>query len=272
MDWGLSKKHWHSGRVKPIGLANWIRRGRLLVGYGEHGWFSATSPLATRLITAVLTARMEGTVDMKSLLQTLVRATVAAGLGLIAAVSVSAQDEAPGIVRITKPSNEAVAQQVTPAGFHRGADCNCQPSSGGCQTGSNCQNGTACPYGASGCPNGMCRFGSGCPHCHGLGGWGCQGGCCRGQCSQDMCNYFRCKFGYFIPTGAGGAGVPFHGKYARVYPQDPYYFDQRDGQAWGAQGYGMPMAVPLAPVVGHSYNYSWGTPSSRLTPISRPAY
>jgi len=87
-----------------------------------------------------------------------------------------------------------------------------------------------------------------------------------------MVDYFRCKFGYFIPTGAGGAGVPFAGKYSRVYPQDPYYFDQRDGQAWGAQGYGVPIAVPLAPVVGHTYNYGWGTPSSRLTPVSRPAY
>ena len=87
-----------------------------------------------------------------------------------------------------------------------------------------------------------------------------------------MIDYFHCKFGYFIPTGAGGVGVPPFGKYARVYPQDPYYFDQRDGQVWGAQGYGLPMAVPLAPTVGHAYNYSWGTPSARLTPISRPAY
>ena len=87
-----------------------------------------------------------------------------------------------------------------------------------------------------------------------------------------MVDYFRCKFGYFIPTGAGGAGVPLAGKYSRVYPQDPYYFDQRDGQAWGAQGYGVPLAVPLAPTVGHTYNYGWGIPSSRLTPVSRPAY
>jgi hypothetical protein len=87
-----------------------------------------------------------------------------------------------------------------------------------------------------------------------------------------MCDYFRCKLGYFIPTGAGGAGVPWCGKYSRVYPQDPYYFDQRDGQTFAAQGYGAPIAVPLAPVVGHTYNYGWGIPSSRLTPISHPAY
>lgn len=185
---------------------------------------------------------------MKSLLQKLVRASVVAGLSLIATLSAKAQEETPGIVRITKPSTAAVsAQRVTPAsfghgGFHGNANCDCQDSGG-------YGNGSA----FDGCPS-------------------CRSACCRNQCSQDMVNYFRCKFGYFIPTGAGGAGVPYCGKYARVYPQDPYYFDQRDGQAWGAQGYGMPMAVPLAPVVGHTYNYGWGTPSSRLTPVSRPAY
>lgn len=88
---------------------------------------------------------------------------------------------------------------------------------------------------------------------------------------QDMINYFRCKFGYFIPTGNGGAGTPPFGWYARVYPEDPHYFDQRDGQMWAAPGYGVPTAVPLAPVVAHQWNYSWGTPSSRLTPVSRLA-
>lgn len=191
-------------------------------------------------------------------MQRLVRASVVAGLSLVATLSAVAQ-ETPGIVRITKPSTAAVisqqrVQQASFGHFHGGY--------------SNCDN---CQYGnAGGCPTGNCPSGGagGCPTC-----WpGCPAGCNRSQCSQDMINYFHCKFGYFIPTGAGGAGVPFCGKYARVYPQDPYYFDQRDGQAWGAQGYGMPMAVPLAPVVGHTYNYGWGTPSSRLTPVSRPAY
>jgi hypothetical protein len=88
---------------------------------------------------------------------------------------------------------------------------------------------------------------------------------------QDMINYFRCKFGYFIPTGNGGAGTPPFGWYSRVYPEDPNYFDQRDGQMWAAQGLGAPTAVPLAPVVSHQWNYGWGTPSSRLTPVSRIA-
>lgn len=97
----------------------------------------------------------------------------------------------------------------------------------------------------------------------------CDGHGCGGH-SHGMLNYFACKFGCFIPTGHGGAGSPYFGHYARVYPQDVNHFDQRDGQLYSAQGYGIPVAVPLAPVVGHTYNYGWGIPSSRLTPISHP--
>lgn len=194
---------------------------------------------------------------MKSLLQKLVRASVVAGLSLVATLSALGQEgspanDSPGIVRISKPSTAAVSgNRVTPASFG-------QCGSHGTRSDCDCQRGTG--YSQGGCPSayGGCRQ--------------CNSGCCRNPNGQAMCDYFRCKFGYFIPTGAGGAGVPFAGKYARVYPQDPYYFDQRDGQVWGAQGYGIPIAVPLAPTVGHAYNYSWGTPSSRLTPISRPAY
>ncbi len=96
-------------------------------------------------------------------------------------------------------------------------------------------------------------------------------------CNHDpsgnaMIDYFKCKFGYFIPTGGGGKGVPWAGHYARVYPVNPTYSDPRDGQAYAAQGYGIPMAVPLAPVVGHTYEYGNGIPSSRLVPVSHPAY
>ena len=210
---------------------------------------------------------------MKSLLQKLVRASLVAGFGLVATFNANAQ-ESPGMVRITKPKTAEVqsAREVIQARFahqsHGGgrSNCDCQASGSMTQSG--------CPH--TGCPNGNCQFGN-CQHGNCQFG-GCHfGGCngCNGCCNQNgraMAEYFRCKFGYFIPTGAGGAGVPLAGKYSRVYPQDPYYFDQRDGQAWGAQGYGIPMSVPLAPTVGHAYNYGWGSPSSRLTPISRPAY
>ena len=89
---------------------------------------------------------------------------------------------------------------------------------------------------------------------------------------QAMLEYFKCKFGYFIPTGGGGAGLPWVGHYSRVYPVTPYHNDPRDGQVWAAQGYGIPISVPLAPVVGHTYEYGWGVPSSRLVPVSNPAY
>lgn len=220
------------------------------------------------------------------------RTCLAAALALLATGGVFAQeaviggdasggDQSVGIVRITKPkTSELTGRQVTPTSFHHrartGAPCDCQGDvcghpTGQCQTG-NCPNGQSSNW----CDECWGRRGGHCRHGHGLNGWcrhGCDQGWCHHGCSNGaMCDYLRCKFGYFIPTGAGGAGIPWHGKYARVYPQDPHYFDQRDGQAWAAQGYGIPMAVPLAPVVGHTYNYGWGIPSSRLTPVSHPAY
>jgi hypothetical protein len=76
-------------------------------------------------------------------------------------------------------------------------------------------------------------------------------------------------FGYFCPTGCGGAGCPPLGHYHAGYALNPDYFDFRDGGVYAAQGYGLPVAVPLAPNVEHTYNYGWGVPSSRLTPVSR---
>lgn len=171
---------------------------------------------------------------------------------LLAAAPALAEEPAAGVVRISKPATATVtvraqseplpAQVIIPAGGHdRGQVM------------------------YSDCPTGDC-YGDG--SAYGRGG---KYGYRSYDSGYSMMQYFRCKFGYFIPTGNGGAGAPFMGTYARVYPQDPSYFDQRDGQLWAAQGYGTPVAVPLAPVVGHQYNYSWGVPSSRLTPISRLA-
>lgn len=225
---------------------------------------------------------------MKPLFQIIVRASVAAGLSLLTCAHVNAQDEAEGIVRISKPKTVAVSgQQVSPASFgHHGAamqrNCNAQATGGSCQSGNGqCQSMYRDDWRTSDW-NGDYK-GSGLhqrTQAHSLAmeqRWCDRSGHQLGmyyhdESGQAMVDYFRCKFKYFIPTGGGGAGVPWVGKYGRVYPQDPYYFDQRDGQTWAAQGYGAPMAVPLAPVVGHSYNYGWGIPSSRLTPISHPAY
>jgi hypothetical protein len=91
---------------------------------------------------------------------------------------------------------------------------------------------------------------------------------------QDECdekfNWFRCKFGYFFPNGSCGKGTALVGHYSMVYPVNPDYQDPRDCQVYSAQGYYGPVAVPLAPVVNHTYNYGWGVPSSRLTPVSHP--
>ncbi len=76
------------------------------------------------------------------------------------------------------------------------------------------------------------------------------------------------KLAYFTPMGNGGEGAPPFGCYDMVYAASPNYSDPRDSQLWAAQGYGVPIAVPLAPTVRHTMNYSNGIPSSRLTPIS----
>ena len=107
----------------------------------------------------------------------------------------------------------------------------------------------------------------------GMGGWWCNQKMMfynrnRGESARLNC-HLQCKFGYFIPTGCCGEGCPLAGTYKMVYAVDPYYTNDKDGQLYSAQGYGTPMAVPLAPNVRYTYNYSWGLPGSRLTPISR---
>lgn len=77
-------------------------------------------------------------------------------------------------------------------------------------------------------------------------------------------------FGWMVPSGCCGQGCPPFGCYNVTYADDPGYTDGRDGgAAYGAQGYGVPVSVPLAPNVRQSYNYSWGTPSSRITPMGQ---
>jgi len=78
----------------------------------------------------------------------------------------------------------------------------------------------------------------------------------------------NCLFGWMVPSGSGGQGTAPVGKYRITYADQPDYADSRDGQLYGVQGYGMPMTVPTAPTVRYAYNYSWGTPASRLTPLS----
>jgi hypothetical protein len=90
-----------------------------------------------------------------------------------------------------------------------------------------------------------------------------------GSAAEMRLGCLRRKFGYFIPSGDCGQGLPWTGHYGLVYPLNPDYFDPRDGRIYAAQGYGTPIATPLAPNVDFTYNYGWGIPSSRLTPVSR---
>ncbi len=87
---------------------------------------------------------------------------------------------------------------------------------------------------------------------------------------HEKCAWARCKFGYFIPSGSCGQGTPLVGHYSMVYPVNPQHFDGRDGQVYAANGYGGPVSIPMAPNVNQTYNYGWGMPSSRLTPIWHP--
>lgn len=74
-------------------------------------------------------------------------------------------------------------------------------------------------------------------------------------------------FGWMIPSGCCGQGCPPVGKYHMTYADQPDYVNPNDTQVYAAQGYGMPITVPLAPNVNHTYNYSAGIPSSRITTI-----
>lgn len=130
------------------------------------------------------------------------------------------------------------------------------------------------------CPH--CQPGDECPYCGGHGYiHGGMSGCHMSNLSGDKlvdCFAAGCdKLLGWVHDGLGldesggdGVGVPLIGCYRLTYPVNPSYFDSRDGQVYAAQGYGGPVSVPLAPVVRHTYNYGWGIPSSRLTPISHP--
>jgi hypothetical protein len=74
-------------------------------------------------------------------------------------------------------------------------------------------------------------------------------------------------FGWMVPSGFCGHGAPPVGGYHVTYADQPDYIDPRDTQMYGTQEYGMPIAVPLAPNVNHTYNYSAGLPASRITHI-----
>lgn len=63
-------------------------------------------------------------------------------------------------------------------------------------------------------------------------------------------------------------------RHCKIHAMNPGYIDDRDTTYYSAQGYGLPIVVPMAPNVRYQYNYGWGLPSSRITkvPYGFPQY
>ncbi len=81
---------------------------------------------------------------------------------------------------------------------------------------------------------------------------------------NELCN---CLFGWAIPSGNCGQGLPLFGKYHTVYADNPGYVNPVDTQLYATGANGLPVVVPTAPNVNYQYNYSSGMPSSRITTL-----
>ena len=172
----------------------------------------------------------------------------------------------------------------------------CGPTAG-CQAGGGCMNGMACMGPAGSCMSpeacmgrpytigdfkrsmfsAKCRSNEilgldGCQTCSPLHNWWCEqqykSDCRRAYRNHVLAAHFHNKFNYFTPSGSCGEGAPLWGHYKRVYAAEPHYSHPSDSQVYASPMTGHPSAVPLPPNVHHQYNYSWGSPSSRLTPVS----
>ena len=211
-------------------------------------------------------------------------ATTCVSLLTALTVSASADDTTAGVVIIeaqipqdsSTPAPEARVQ-VRNAAWKSGAtlvaDGSASDNSSGASPQAEC--GPGCPGGCEDtCPTYVYGNSQPCLYtadCNGCGSGNCLTKCWHSQSLQYVARNRGTSWplaGWLIPTGCGGSGCPHTGKYSIVYAQNPSYFDQRDGMQWSAQGYGTPVTVPLAPVVRHQFNYGWGIPSSRVTPIS----
>jgi hypothetical protein len=93
------------------------------------------------------------------------------------------------------------------------------------------------------------------------------------QTAPVQTQYVDAGYSYGCPTGDCNQGksckVRYRADYRRAYcrPEPFARNDCRDQYIYSAQGYGIPMTVPMAPVVCKQFNYGWGLPSSRMTHI-----
>jgi hypothetical protein len=69
--------------------------------------------------------------------------------------------------------------------------------------------------------------------------------------------------GWGSGSGSGWGGQGGSGGW---YTQQSYYYDVRDTRIYSATKYNTPVTIPVAPMV-RGYNYGWGVPSARLSPI-----
>jgi hypothetical protein len=183
------------------------------------------------------------------------------GIALAGHLAEDSQDAQYLLVSDVRPASGGFA--IETAGFHEVSDsCTqgyCPSSSYGSGSGHFCplhrKSNMHGYYGqeyCEECPEDHCD----CPVCHFKR-------CCKMPfCHLCDCLYSDCKGGW-------QREIPRYGFYHLAYPVNPYHFDQRDGRIYAAQGYGYPIGSPLAPNVEHTYNYGWGLPSSRLSPVSR---
>jgi hypothetical protein len=191
----------------------------------------------------------------------MVRALAAAAL-LAAAPSAWADGNVPGVARI---SDGGVSAVVPVSHSHSSCVPSCAPEKPSC-----CPTPGGCQDCCRDCDDGCCLHRlfhrDGCHHGH--------------DCDEcDHCHDGHCHDGHWSHLGMfhplallhtlkhSGHGLCPVGVYSHAYPVNPNYFDARDGRVYAAQGYGIPVSVPLAPQVDFTYNYGWGIPASRLTPI-----
>jgi hypothetical protein len=252
--------------------------------------FIRISAVLAAIMTAGVTPAGDGVVRMSD--RSANPAQTASGIQPISH-SPSARYGATGVVKLAGPPQYGMVSCA-----HQSAGCGCRPNQcgTGCDQGCNpgkCQTGGCyTPIDCNSCFSGTDA--SGMPAC-----WcsKCQHSPCQCRGAKKTCWFagsvdsgtcspcrdfwhgqsmsFRNKnarlsnhlFGWMIPSGCCGQGCPPVGKYGITYADQPDYFDPRDTHMYGAQGYGMPMAVPLAPNVYQSYNYSSGIPASRITQI-----
>jgi len=183
---------------------------------------------------------------------------------IFAATIATAQEPTAGVVRI---SDQATAgSQMKLQSYAVQEELGCTDEVSGCESCDQCNDCNSCGYRvllANLC--GLHRYRGDCPRCQQQHSHPDCPHCKNGNCPYHHgknCQSCR-KFGYFKPAQA-----PPFGCYKMAYPVNPQYFDGRDGSLYSAQGYGVNVSVPLAPNVGAAYNYGWGIPSSRLTPVA----